>query len=539
MPVTTSSSTSSTSSTSTSSAPSAATTPAAATGFAVVRTRQGQVRGRVVDGIHSFRGVPYAAPPFGRNRLRAPQPPEPWSGVRDALEEGHKPPQAVAAQVARAMGPAPWDRAPAGEDCLNLDIWTREPGGARMPVMIWVPGGMFEVCSAAWYDGSRFARDGVVCVAINYRVGAEGFLSLEDAVPNRGLLDQIAALEWVHDNIAAFGGDPDNVTLCGESAGAMSIGTLLGVPRADALFRRAIAQSGAAHQVLPATTARRMGHLLAERLGVAPTTEAMAAVPVEQMLAAQTALKEEMLARPDPDRWSLDVVASLLLWQPVVDGDVLPTAPLKRVHAGARADVDVMVGSNTDDWRLFRALDGHIQGITEDILTGPIATHGYLSAAAYGLPLERALPAYRQANPSASPGELLAAIQTDWWCRIPAIRLAEAHVNDLGRTYMYEFAWPSPVADGLFGACHALEVPFVFDTLDERAQIMLGELLGDHPPQELATAMHAAWVSFVASGDPGWPRYDLQRRATMRFDAVSRVVDDPRARERALWAGVR
>ena len=235
----------------------------------IVSTRAGRVRGAVGNGVHAFRGVPFAAPPFGADHLRAPQPVEPWAGVRDALVDGAKPPQPPFPGTENA--PAAWDRAPVGEDCLNLNIWTPDPGAVGLPVMIWITGGSFRAGSNAWYDGSRFARDGVVCVAINYRSGPEGWLYLRDGTANRGLLDQIAAMEWVRENIAAFGGDPDNVTLCGESAGAMSIGMLLAAPRADGLFRRAILQSGAADLVVPRDTARRIGERFAEKLGVAPS----------------------------------------------------------------------------------------------------------------------------------------------------------------------------------------------------------------------------------------------------------------------------
>jgi carboxylesterase type B len=405
--------------------------------------------------------------------------------------------------------------------------------------MIWITGGQFEFASAAWYDGSRFARDGVVCVAINYRVGAEGFLYLRDRIANRGLLDQIAAMEWVRENIAAFGGDPDNVTICGESAGAMSIGTQLAVPRAEGLFRRAIMESGAAHHVLPAADALRIGEYLAEKLGITPTLEAMVAVPVDRMLAAQMELKADMMAHPDPERWGIEAVASAMPLHPVIDGDVIPTVPLERIRAGSAASVDVLVGTNVDDWRLFRAASGEINQVTDRVLTGDVAEYGYLSAAAYGLPFERALPAYHTEYPFATPGDLLVAIQTDWWCRIPAIRLADAHVSNKSRTYMYEFAWRSPVANGLFGACHALEIPFVFDTLDQGPTQMIGNLLGDNPPQQLASTMHSAWISFITRGDPGWSEYELSRRATMRLDIISEIENDPRSAERTLWEGVR
>jgi carboxylesterase type B len=506
----------------------------------LIAVREGRLRGTVANGVHVFRGIPYAAPPFGDGRLRAPRRPDPWTGTREAVAEG-----AIAPQPDPA-GSAAGDFLPpggiVGEDCLNLDIWTPDPATAGLPVLVWITGGAFEVGSAAWYDGSRFARDGVVCVAINYRPGIEGFLHLRDTIANRGLLDQVAALEWVSENIAAFGGDPGNVTLCGESAGAMSIGTLLAMPKAAGRFRRAILQSGAAHAVLPADEALRMGEHLAERLGTAPTLDAMAAVPWPRLVAALGEIKAELMTAPDPARWGPEVVATSMPFHPVIDGDVLPVHPLEAIRAGSASGVDVLVGTNTDDWRLFLAASGMLDRLTDDALLGPVARHGFMSLAAYGLPAESALAAYRTAHPSASPGELLAAVQTDWWCRVPAVRLADAHAASAGGasgTYMYEFAWPSPVAGGLFGACHALEIPFVFDTLDVGAAQMLGNLLGEDPPRQLAREMHAAWVAFAGHGNPGWSGYDLERRAVMRFDLEPRVVDDPYAWERELWQGVR
>jgi carboxylesterase type B len=397
--------------------------------------------------------------------------------------------------------------------------------------MVWIPGGMFEAGSGASYDGCRFARDGIVCVTINYRVSADGFLYLGQGAANLGLLDQIAALEWVRENIAAFGGDPGNVTIFGESAGAMSVGTLLSMPRADGLFRRAIAQSGAAHHVISAASAQRVGQRLAEKLGVAATREAIAAVPVDRLLAAQTDLKADLLVHPDPERWGREVVASMMPWQPVVDGDVIPGRPIDRIVAGAGAGVDVMVGTNIDEHRLFLVPGGRIDQVTDEAPARAVA--------AYGLPVEATLTAYRALHRGASAGDLLAAIQTDWWWRVPALRLADAHAKSTSATYMYEFAWHSPELNGLFGACHALEIAFVFDTLDKRFKPMVGPLLGTKPPQQLADTMHTAWVAFATDGDGGWPKYDLDRRATMRFDTTSEVVNDPRSTERALWEGVR
>ncbi|QNN53988.1 carboxylesterase/lipase family protein [Nocardioides mesophilus] len=498
----------------------------------VVKTAHGEVRGLEVDGVHAFLGMPFAAPVAGANRLRPPQPVESWDGVRNADRFGASPPQVAPPESAGTE----WDTTSTGADCLSLNVWTPDPGAARLPVMVWIQGGAFEISSTAAYDGSRFARDGVVCVTINWRLGADGFLYLDDGIANLGLLDQVAALEWVRDNIGAFGGDPGNVTVFGESAGAMSIGTLLSMPRAEGLFRRAILQSGAAHHVLPAATAALAGRRLAEKLGVPADRDALAAVPVERLIQAQAELAAEMAAAPDPERWGEGLVPSMMPWQPTVDGDVVPAPPMERIAAGAGAQVDVLVGSNTEDWKMFLVITGELWQIADEMLTGPVPVQGRRSLAAFGLPVEEALAAYRSHYPGAIPGDLLAAVQTDWWIRIPALRLAEtrAGANDGAGTYMYEFAWAAP---GL-GAVHALDVPFVFDTLGKDARLF-GDLLGDAAPQQLADTMHAAWIAFATHGDPGWPRYDLDRRATMRFDVDSRVVDDPRAWERALWEGIR
>jgi len=496
---------------------------------AVVKTRSGEVRGSVADGVNTFKGIPYAASPFGANRLRPPQPVTAWSGVRDALTYGPKAPQPPYDAPVDVLLLLP-EFVTSGEDCLSLNIWSCDLGSSGQPVMVWIPGGMFEyhgTAASPWYDGSRFARDGVVCVTINYRVGVEGFLYLGDGIANLGLLDQVAALTWVRDNIAAFGGDPGNVTVFGESAGALSIGTLLSMPCAEGLFRRAIAQSGSAHHVSSAESARRVGLLLTEKLGVEATREAIAAVPVDRVLTAQADLRADLIAHPDPERWGSEVVTSMLPWQPVIDGDIIPARPIDRILAGAGADIDLIVGTNIDECRLFLVPGGAIEHVTNENLMAIVA--------AYGLPVEATLAAYRAAHPNSSAGDLLAAIQTDWYWRIPAIRLADAHAKTAktAPTYMYEFAWRSSQFNGLLGACHALEIAFVFDTLGNGTE----PFLGANPPQQLADTMHGAWVRFATNGDCGWPKYDLSRRATMRFNTTSEVVSDPRSAERTLWEG--
>ena len=492
----------------------------------IVGTRDGDVRGCLAGGVNVFKGIPYAAPPFGENRLRPPQPVTPWTGVRDALAFGPKTPQpSYPPHVAPLIPP---EECGTGQECLNLNIWSPELAPARRPVMVWIPGGAFgyhATGACAWYDGTAFARDNIVCVTIGYRVGPDGFLYV-DGSANRALLDQVAALEWVKGNIAAFGGDPDNVTVFGESAGAMSIGSLLAMPRADGLFHRAILQSGAARPVMSVESARRVAKNFAASLGVPPTRDGLAAVPEDRFLRAQVELEGDLAAHADPVRWGYEVAVSMMPWQPILDGQTIPALPIDRLAAGASARVDVLIGTNVDEHRLFMMVGNAIDQITDDTLIRAVT--------AYGLPVARTLAAYRAEHPGATPGDLLAALQTDWFWRIPAIRLADAHAKHGGTTYMYEFAWRSPEYHGRLGACHALEVPFVFDVLGNRTEY----LLGANPPRALAEFMHAAWVGFATTGRCTWPAYDLARRATMRFEVPPHVVEDPRAVERALWDGV-
>ncbi|KAF5571327.1 carboxylesterase 2 [Fusarium pseudoanthophilum] len=490
--------------------------------YPIVRTESGDIRGRTVDSVHVFKGVPFAAPPFGPNYFHPPQPPEHWEGVHDTLEFGPKPlqvpyPPGIAEGLAELVG--------SGEDCLTLNVWTPSFGTSGLPVMVWIPGGMFEfhaTGATAYYDGSRFARDGVVCVTINYRVGAQGFLYLDDGIPNLGLLDQIATLEWVQQNIAAFGGDSSKVTIFGESAGAMSVATLMAIPKAKGLFHRAVVQSGSNPKVNSIATAKRIGQRLAEILGVDATWDAIKATPSDQILHAQAQLRGELTARPDPAFWG-EVALSFIPWAPTIDGDIIPVHPIDAVRAGASTGIDLLIGSNTEETRLFLVPDGSIDRITEDML--------FAIAGVYGLPLE-GLDAYRELHPGASAGELFSAIQTDWFWRIPAIRFADEHANSAqASTYMYEFAWQSPQMGGRLGASHSLEIPFVFDTLGLGTE----PLLGPTPAQELADTMHRAWVAFAMTGDPGWPKYDASRRSTMHFDAVSRAVDNPLDKKINLW----
>jgi para-nitrobenzyl esterase len=493
----------------------------------VVRTQQGAVHGSVADEVVAFKGIPYAAPPLGPNRFQPPRPAELWDGVREALNYGPTAPKAPYAPPFDVLIP---EIDIPGEDCLNLNIWSPDLGQANLPVMVWIHGGAFTHGSGSVpdYDGTRFARDGVVCVNINYRLGADGFLYLGDGTVNLGMLDQIAALTWVQENIAAFGGDPHNVTIFGESAGGMSVATLMAMPRAAGLFHRAIAQSGAGHHVISPATGQLIGRYLAKKLGVAPTRSAIAAVPIKRLVEAQGELRVEISANPDPALWG-EVAANLMPFEPVIDGDLLPARPIDSIAAGAGANIDVLVGNNAEEYRLYLVPLATIDAVNEEMLSKAIA--------AYGLPVVETLATYRATRAVATPGELLEVIATDFFYRIPAIRMAEAHARQsAGATYMYDFAWRAPTFAGRIGACHIMEVPFVFDNFDKKG---FEGLVGTNPPQQVADAMHAAWVAFATSGNPAWPQYDLKRRATMRFDTAPVLVEDPCAAERVLWEGRR
>jgi len=462
----------------------------------VVRLRDGMVRGRVEAGVISFLGIPYAAPPFGPNRMLPPQPVPAWAGERDATAFGPTVPKGDYPPQYQPLFP---EVVIPGEDCLNLNVWTPDASAGGLPVLVWIHGGSFMNGSGSVgaYDGAAFARDGVVCVTINYRLAAEGFLFLGDGIANLGLLDQLAALRWVQENIAAFGGNPGRVTVAGESAGAMSVTTLLSMPLAAGLFGQAIAQSGAGAHTLTADEGRMVAGYLAEALGVPADRDSIKAVPLDKLVQAASDLVVEVQTTPDPARWG-QLTLSLLPFAPTVDGSVLPAAPLASFAAGQGGNVPLLIGSNRDEARLFLVAAGTIDLIDEPTLAAV--------AGAYGLSGE-ALDVYRAGRAGASPGDLLAALITDWFFRIPPIRVAEARTAaGASDTWMYRFDHPDPRDNYRFGACHAAEIPFVFDTAI-RAE--LRPLIGDAPSPAVADLAHRVWVDFITSGDPGWARYDV------------------------------
>ena len=337
-----------------------------------VDTAHGRVRGRFLDGVASFKGIPYAAPPFGAHRLREPRPPARWTGVRDGGAFGPTVPKAPYRPPFASILEEP---VIAGEDCLNVNVWTPDPDAVGLPVLVWIHGGAYRNGSGAVavYDGTGFARDGAVCVTLNYRLGVDGFLLLDDAPANRGLLDLLAALTWVKENIAAFGGDPANVTLFGQSAGAMAATTLLGMPLAQGLFRRAVSQSGIGHRVIGHEAAAKVTQALAKRLGVPTTREGFAAVPIDRLYAAQYALTQEIPQAPA--RWG-EIGITMMPFGPVIDPETLPQDPLDAIRSGVGSGVDVILGSNTDEQRFFLVPLGLIDKLSDFVVDAGLRVYG-------------------------------------------------------------------------------------------------------------------------------------------------------------------
>ncbi|MBB5908777.1 carboxylesterase/lipase family protein [Actinoalloteichus hymeniacidonis] len=467
----------------------------------VVTTPAGAVRGIRDDFGELYRAVPYAAAPTDARRFAPPAPHPGWSGVRDGTQ-----PSSTAPQPARDFGRLDmtpyfgpgWVR---GGEYLTVDVRTPAAGDGERPVMVFVHGGGFVTgsTSAALYDGSAFARDGIVLVTVNYRIGIPGFLDLPGAVPNRGLLDVLAALGWVRDTVAAFGGDPDNVTIFGQSAGATLVGALLATPQANGLFQRAIMQSGSGTGAFTPEQAHRVTVAAADALGVEPTAEAFSSITDERFMEILPALAGLDLRTGS----ATDPLAGLSPF-----GLVLPSQPADTLADGPARHVDLLIGTNTEEGHLYLVPQGDLESSTEaDVLA--IATRVYANP-------ETGVAAHSAARPDATPGELRSAVLGDALFGAGTARMAQAHARiSSGGTHVYSFGYRSTALDGRLGAAHTVELPFVFDLADK--PWLHGEtgLLGPDPaPASLATRIHAAWVSFARTGDPGWAAYDPQHPVT-------------------------
>ena len=480
----------------------------------IVETAQGRLEGFSKDGVLRFNGIPYAKPPVGPLRWRAPEAPEPWTGIRDAARFGGIAPQVRSAAEA-VLGGTPGEQS---EDCLYLNVWT--PGtDSKRPVMVWIHGGAFVTGAGTigTYNGKHLAARGdVVVVTINYRLGALGFLNLRDATDGKheargveGLRDQIAALNWVKENIARFGGDPQNVTVFGESAGAMSIGALNAMPAAQGLFHKAILQSGAAHIGKRRDSSAKIAKLLLDTLGVRDAAH-LANVPLDAIVKAQAGI---LKSRRD---------GGGLPFAPTIDGDLLPVRAIEAVRAGSAKGIALLSGTTMEEWKLFTVARPKMR------LMSAATLDKYASNLVGKANAGAVLATYR----GGSNFERWNAIMTDRSFAVPSARLLEAQ-SAHAPVFSYRFDWRSPLLGGVLGSCHALEIGFVFGTYNEKRA---GLFFGTGPRADaLSEAMMQSWIAFAHGKEP-WTRYDSATRATMMFgENDPLILNAPDDSRRAAW----
>lgn len=480
----------------------------------VVQTKDGHIQGSSENGVRVWKGIPYAKPPVGPLRFRAPVPPDPWDGIKDTTAFSPMCLQPLES-TSSMLGGGVTKRV--SEDCLYLNVWAPLNTPAEpLPVMVWIHGGTFITGSGSLpsYNGTSFVlRGDVIVVTINYRLGPLGFLHLspygESFASNTGLLDQIAALQWVRDHIAAFGGDPKRVTVFGESAGSMSIAALLAMPAAKGLFQRAIMESGAA-QVMAPEQAQMITAGLLKELDITPDkAHLLESLTGEQIFEAGERLKK----RIGP--------GVSMIFQPVLEPHTLPHDPLHAIQSGWAKDVPILIGTNLDEGALFFRPDMPL--VKEDDLVRTVEMMTGIHDAA---PITKEYPYSIDGH---------AQIMTDLYFWRSALQFASAQIKN-APVWMYRFDWTLPNHPVLGKAMHALEIPFVFNTLGLFQNIGVQV---DAATQALSDRMQDAWIAFARNGSPDtealqWPAYDLASRSTMIFNNDSRIIEDPDAEKREM-----
>ncbi len=503
--------------------------------MAIVETQYGRVNGTEINGLHTFLGIPFAAPPVAERRWAAPEAPEPWTGVLEVNDWSGQSWQ----PIMEGMGPLDFAfnagaAANRNEDCLYLNVWTPGLDDRKRPVLVWIHGGGFSggTGGTPMYDGTTLAQRGdAVIVTINYRLGALGFLNLNEvtggripATGNEGLLDQVQALVWVRDNIERFGGDANRVTIFGESAGGMSVGALLAFDPAQGLFHRAIPQSGACSTAQTTAKAAEVAEAVLDSVGISTNAgvEEFLALDPEALINAGQAASAKL--------------GGAMVFQPCVDGTQLSGLPINNVANGSADGIPIMVGATRDEWRLFTSMRGFEVNFDDAMLEGALSMRMEDPA--------KVISAYRDARiargQAAEPNDLFAAIETDRIFRIPAIRLAETYAARGQNAYQYLFAWDSPWGDGNLGSPHAIDIGFVFGTHEFSEGS--SEFFGHGPAADtLAQHVQDAWLAFASTGDPrtealsDWQTYAEATRSTALFGDPLQVKSDPFGPERAVW----
>ena len=490
----------------------------------IIETKTGKIQGYKEEGLEIFKGIPFAEPPIGKLRFSPPVSKQSWEGVLNTTEygpcsfQGHS-------ELEEYFGKLE----PESEDCLSLNIWTPTTDGGKRPVMFWIHGGAFMIGGGTdpMYDGSALAlRGDIVVVTINYRLGSFGFLYGKGIPPNVGSQDQLMALKWVNDNIASFGGDPSNVTIFGESAGGYSVLALCTMSKAKGLFRRVIAQSA---PYIDTRVSDKTSKKILRKLRVKEgDIDSLREVPPEKIIDAQN----QVVA---------SVPTDIMALRPLIIGDEFPKHPLKAFLNGECANIDFMIGTNLDEFKLYMAMEpfkSMLGSDAEKLIVGFFGIYGIETKKS-----EEIIKIYKEVRDgkySTETLEVLAAVITDFAFRIPMIRLLEAQKPHQPNTYNYMFSWPSPGLDGLLGSCHSLEIPFVFGTLSSPTL----KLFVKGAPGELSEKMMDAWINFAKTGNPNhgnipdWPTYDAETRTTMIFGEECKVGKSLFDKERIAWDGL-
>lgn len=507
-----------------------------------VTTPCGEIIGIQREDHVEFRGIPYAEQPIGVNRFKATQPLLPNDDPVRAERFSDAAPQEEVSMFGISQ---------MSEDCLYLNLWTPACDNKKRPVMVWIHGGGYQTGSGAQliYRGRSLAvRGDVVVVTLNYRLGALGFLYLNELIPehyqvsaNNGLLDQIEALKWVQQNIALFGGDPADITLFGESAGAMSISSLLACPAAKGLFHRIILQSGSADQVLTRDEANAIAHRFLEVTDINPAKpDKLWQLTPAQIVKAQRECTRMSFNR---GRYAQVVPQTGMTLVPVLDGSVLTQAPLRLLEQGEAAHMPMLVTYTRDEWNLFMRMPGAEKIMLNENM-GNSGKPGLIKLCEKNLPGmgERAANLYekivRERNPAAKYPDIFSAFESDRVFRMPSLRMAELQSHHSKHVFVAQFNWDK----GLLGACHASEIPFVFGCADNGVgQFLTG---GGEGARKLSEAVQGCWIAFARSGNPAtdrvgqWPAFNTDTRPTMCFDDTIKLQNDPLEQERELWEGV-